>query len=224
MTHREFLDRVSQYSNYIIIAVASIISVFFFPFVGSELGLALTLPNTTAGWIVYVGTKVWVAAINILIFHCFVSQARLNIKDNPRYLEAEKIMLHTTLAAKPLSPQQFFTREYGVKGSSVFIISILSAFSLAQAVLTFDLLMMLSYIFTIIMGLIAGVIEMKKVEEYWTIDYLNYAKEYKRRIEEQERAAAMAPKVEECAPVSDNLGGTDLLVPTDNNCSTCPAG
>lgn len=189
MTHREFLNRISQYSNYIIIAVASIISVFFFPFVGSELSLTLTLPNTAAGWIVFVGTKVWVAFINILIFHCFVSQARINVKDNPRFIEAEEIMLHTATATKPLSPRKFFGREYGIKGSSVFIISVLSAFSIAQAVLTFDLLMMLSYLFTIIMGLIAGFIEMKKVEEYWIIDYLNYAKEYKREAEKIETSA-----------------------------------
>lgn len=222
MTHREFVERISQYSNYIIIAVASIISVFFFPFVGSELGLALTLPDTIAGWIVFVGTKLWVAAINILIFHCFVSQARLNVKENKRYLEAEEIMLHTSNAAKPLSPQQFFVREYGVKGSSVFIVSVLSAFSLAQAVLTFDLLMMLSYLFTIIMGLIAGFIEMKKVEEYWTIDYPNYAKEYKRA--EEERIAAERAMEENQAILTscDTIGGTNILVSPDNNCSTCP--
>lgn len=225
MTHREFLERISQYSNYIIIAVASIISVFFFPFVGSELGLALTLPDTTAGWIVFVGTKLWVAFINILIFHCFVSQARLNIKENKRYLEAEEIMLHTATAAKPLSPQQFFVKEYSVKGSSVFIVSVLSAFSLAQAVLTFDLLMMLSYLFTIIMGLIAGFIEMKKVEEYWTIDYLNYAKEYRRQVEEKEKIAAERALAEnqESTIASDTTGGTDVLVAPDNNGDTCPA-
>lgn len=222
MTHREFIERVSQYSNYIIIAVASIISVFFFPFIGSELGLALTLPNTVAGWIVYVGTKLWVAAINILIFHCFVSQARINIKENKRYLEAEELMLSTNAAAKPLSPQQFFIREYGVKGSSVFIISVLSAFSLAQAVLTFDLLMMLSYLFTIIMGLIAGFIEMKKVEEYWTIDYLNYAKEYRRAEEERIAAERAMEENQETITSCDNIGGTDILVSPDNNCSACP--
>lgn len=222
MTHREFVERISQYSNYIIIAVASIISVFFFPFIGSELGLALTLPNTVAGWIVFVGTKLWVAAINILIFHCFVSQARINIKENKRYLEAEELMLSTNAAAKPLSPQQFFVREYGVKGSSVFVISVLSAFSLAQAVLTFDLLMMLSYLFTIIMGLIAGFIEMKKVEEYWTIDYLNYAKEYRRAEEERIAAERAMAENQAVVPSCDNIGGTDILVSADNNCSACP--
>jgi len=208
MTHREFLEKMGLYSNYIIIAIASLISVFFFPFLGSTVGLALVLPNTVAGWIVFVATKLCVGAINVLIFHCFVQQAKVNVREHPSYLEARRILDEEDHRDNvPLSPKQFFAREYGVKGASVFILSVLSAFSLAQAILAFDLVMMLTYIFTIVGGIIAGFLEMKKVEDFWIYDYLNYAKDYrlhKRKLD------------------SSNIGGSSVLESSDNSCAPSP--
>lgn len=179
MTHREFLEKIGQYSNYLIISICSVLAVFFFPFLGSTVGLELELPNTTAGWIVFVVTKLCVGALNLLIFHCFVAQAKINVRDNANFKQANQILQEEEPQNKPLSPSAFFLREYSFKGVSVFVLSILSAFSLAQAVLTFDLIMMLTYVFTILGGVIAGFLEMKKVEDFWTYDYLNYAKEYR---------------------------------------------
>ena len=34
---------------------------------------------------------------------------------------------------------------------------------------------LLSYVFTLIMGVVFGVIEMKKVEDYWTNEFYDYA-------------------------------------------------
>ena len=217
MTTREFLARVSQYSNYIIIGVASMLSVFFFPFVGSTVGLQLSLPNTVAGWVVFIATKLCVGFINILIFHCFTTQAKINIKDDPSFKLAEELLRTTEPEQmKPLSPKEFFTREYTIKGTSVFIVSILSAFSLAQAVLTFDLMMMLTYIFTIVMGVIAGFLQMKKVEEYWTIDYLNYAKERQREF-----AAKALEASKESEASGNNIGGASILESADSTCDSC---
>lgn len=86
----------------------------------------------------------------------------------------------------PYSPQQFLGREYGRKGAMIFITSCLSAFALTQAVLTFDVATFISYVITIIFGLIFGILEMKKCEEYWSITYIQYAKYYqKKKIEEE---------------------------------------
>lgn len=62
---------LDKYLNYWIIGIVTLLALFFLPFLGSAVGLALVLPNTPAGWIVYVGTKIIVAAINVLLFHCF---------------------------------------------------------------------------------------------------------------------------------------------------------
>lgn len=177
----------SQYNNYIIIATVSIVALVFIPFLGSVLGLGWTLPDTATGWIVFIATKLLVAVINLIIFHSFVQQAKLNSKDNPNFLMAEELMAtYTDDTVIPLSPQQFLGREYGRKGVIIFITSCLSAFALTQAVLTFDIATFISYVITIIFGLIFGVLEMKKNEEYWCITYLSFAKYYqKKKIEEE---------------------------------------
>jgi hypothetical protein len=59
---------ISAYRNYIIIGILSALAVFFLPMLGSTAGLAFMLPNTAAGWIVYIITKVCIVAINVMIF------------------------------------------------------------------------------------------------------------------------------------------------------------
>jgi hypothetical protein len=56
------------YQNYIIIGILSAISVFFLPMLGSSIGMGFIVPNTVAGWIVYIATKLCIVTINILIF------------------------------------------------------------------------------------------------------------------------------------------------------------
>ena len=180
---RKFEYRKWQY--YVIIGVVSLIAVFFLPMIGSEAGLAWKLPNTMVGWVVYVVSKLIIAGINILLFYCFMEQAKVNIQDDPKYVEANEILLKTLNAKelKPRSPQEWNKKEYGSKGISIFATSMLSAVGLTQAILTFDWVSMLTYLFTIIMGVIFGVIQMNKAEDYWTNEYWKYAKMVQREME-----------------------------------------
>ena len=171
---RKHLD---QYLYYWIVAVISLVALFFLPFVGSAAGLELALPNTTAGWIVYVGTKLIVAAINVLMYHCFFQQSRVNVKEDKRYQEALTILDQLKVKEQVFrSPEEFVRSSYLKKGTTVFITTLLGAFSLGQALLVFDLIMFLTYLFTIIMGLIFGVLSMKSAEIYWTDELWHYAK------------------------------------------------
>lgn len=202
----------SQYNNYIIIATVSIVALVFIPFLGSVLGLGWTLPDTATGWVVFIATKILVAVINLVIFHSFIQQAKLNSKDNPNFLKAEELMaVYADDTIIPLSPQQFLGREYGRKGVAIFITSCLSAFALTQAVLTFDVATFISYVITIIFGLIFGVLEMKKTEEFWCITYLSYAKYYIAKRENEEKAKQLS----EAVPQSEVL----VVLPdtVDNN-------
>ena len=181
-----YKDLYDKYLNYVLIGLTSLVSLFFLPFLGSHVGLQIVLPDTTAGWIVFAFTKILVAGINVLIFHCFIEQGKLRSKNNPRYQEAVKILDVFKVKQKTLvSPEVFFKKEYTHKGISIAITSMLSAFGLAQAVLTWDALTFLTYLFTILMGLVFGLLEMVKVESYLTTDFWYYAKniELKTKIE-----------------------------------------
>lgn len=178
-------EKWKQWQYYTIIGVISCLALFFLPMVGSEAGLAFRIPNTAAGWIVYIVSKILVATLNILIFHCFILQAKVNIRNNENFLQANEI-LRVSLdleTLKPKSPEQWAKAVYGKKGVSIFATSLLSAFGLTQAVLTFDWISMLTYLFTILMGIVFGILQMNKTEEYWTWEYLLYAKEVQHNLE-----------------------------------------
>ena len=182
-------DSLKQGMYYIIIAVISFISVVFLPMLGSTLGLGWKLPNTTAGWVVWGASRAIVATINVLLFHSFMEQAKLNIKDDEHYKEARDILVKVKKKEhKPKSPAQWNAAQYGKKGVSLFLASAMSVVAIGQAVLSYEWTTALAYLFTLSMGIIFGIMQMKKAESYWTTEYYEYALMKKRMEEEQQIA------------------------------------
>ena len=170
------MDKVKQYLNYIIIGIVSLIALVFLPMLGSTMGLNWNIPNTVVGWIVWVTTKLIVATLNVLVFHCFMQQAKVNVKDNENYKRARDILINQKdKEVTPRSPNKWSSRQYIKKGTTIFISTGLSTIALTQAILSFDYVSMLTYLFTVVMGLIFGTLQMKTAEEYWTDEYLQYA-------------------------------------------------
>ena len=180
---------LKQGMYYIIIAVISFISVVFLPMLGSTLGLGWKLPDTTAGWVVWGASRAIVATINVLLFHSFMEQAKLNIKDNEHYKEAQDILVKVKKKEhKPKSPAQWNAAQYGKKGTTIFLSSAMSVVAIGQAVLSYDWATALAYLFTLGMGIIFGIMQMKKAETYWTTEYYEYALMKKHMEEEQQIA------------------------------------
>lgn len=180
---------LKQGMYYIIIAVISFISVVFLPMLGSTLGLGWKLPDTTAGWVVWGASRAIVATINVLLFHSFMEQAKLNIKDNEHYKEARDILVKVKKKEhKPKSPAQWNAAQYGKKGTTIFLSSAMSVVAIGQAVLSYEWATALAYLFTLGMGIIFGIMQMKKAETYWTTEYYEYALMKKRMEEEQQIA------------------------------------
>lgn len=183
------MQAIKRYQYYIIIGVVSAVALFVMPMLGSEIGLAWKVPNTITGWIVYIISKLFTAAINILIFHCFNMQGLENAKENPNYKEALKLLSEEPSENEwtPKSPEEWKRSVYSKKYILVFSTSILSAVGLTQAVLTFDPISMITYAFTIIMGIVFGVLQMAESEEYWTNEFLRYAQNIKRKVENNDK-------------------------------------
>lgn len=152
----------------------------FMPMLGSVAGLQWVLPTTTAGWIVYVISKLCSAGFNIALFHCFNKQGKLNIHLNEQYLEARNLLKQSNAKSvkKARSPHQFSRDIYGKKGLTIFIVTLLGTIGLSQAILTFDLKEFIVQLIALIVGVIMGVLQMKDTESYWTEEYLEYAKDY----------------------------------------------
>ena len=185
------MDKLKQWLYYFIIGIVSMIALCFLPMIGSDIGLAWNLPDTQIGWIVWVTIKVIVAVLNVLIFHCFMMQAKLNIKNDPKYVEALDVLKLTKQKDyTPRSPSSWNKQQYGQKGVTLFITTALSTVALTQAMLTFDWMSMLTYLFTIIMGIIFGVMQMETAEDYWTNEFWQYAQHVKQELIEQAQKSA----------------------------------
>lgn len=218
-----------KFEHYIIIGLLSMLAVFFLPMLGSAVGLGLVLPNTFAGWLVYLATKACVVVINLMMFDQFVKQGKDNVKDNPYFQEAERILLLQKIDDEEILPATYHIRKmYKSKMTTTAIFTVLGVFGFTNAILTFDWVSMLSYLFTIVMGLVFGWISMGKAEEIWVEKHYKYAKKIEREAAERKEAEEAAqretqrllevatPQVSQ--PHDDtplHTGGTDLLVADD---------
>ena len=172
----EAREKAKQNMYYILIGIISFISVAFLPMVGSTVGLGWKIPDTPTGWVVWAISRLIIATINVLIFYSFMEQAKLNVAKDPHYIEATEILLKAKKADHtPRSPQKWQALQYGKRGTKIFISSALSVVALGQAILSFDWVSMLAFIFTIAMGIVFGVLQMKKAEAYWTDEFYRYA-------------------------------------------------
>lgn len=212
------MDKIKQKLYYFIIGFISLIALTFLPMLGSTVGLQWNVPNTFVGWIVWIATKLIIATINVLIFHSFMEQAKLNVKDNPKYIEAREILMQLDKKLiLPRSPEVWNKKQYTHKGVTVFISTALATIALTQAILAFDWVSMLSYLFTIIMGLIFGILQMKTAEEYWTDEFWRYAIMIKEQYEKENEAKSEDEKVldlaeKECIQSRNDYLGSDSRV------------
>ena len=155
-----------QYLYYFIIGIVSFVALVFLPMLGSEA----------------------ISVINILLFDCFRKQAKLNVRNNERFIEANEILLKNSNKIKrPRSPGKYNLEIWGKKGTSIFLSSLLATVALTQALLMYDWISMLTYLFTITMGIVFGIIQMKNDEIYWTEEYYSYALSIKEENDDNSR-------------------------------------
>lgn len=195
------MNKIKLYTYYILIGLVSFISVSFLPMLQSEINVDYKFPQTAAAWFLWAGTRLSVSTLNILIFHCFVKQGDMNTMENENRKKAEKILQiikEEDEEYKPQSPKSFFTHEYGKKIPMLLLTTALSLFAFAPAVLAFDLVTFMTYLFTITIALVFGILEMFRVENYYEREFLIYA-EYKKNVEEIQEIALTRQKMKEKA-------------------------
>ena len=173
----QILAKIRQTIYYWIIFLTSMVVLVFLPMVGSEAGLEFNIPTTTAGWILYIVTKLLVAVLNVIIFFSFMQQAKLNVRDDPKYVKACEIMgrVKKEKAYIPRAPRVWERKQYMHKGVTIFLTTAISVVALANAFLTYDYMTLLIYAITITMGIIFGLLQMATAEEYWTREFYDYA-------------------------------------------------
>lgn len=201
---RKILDAINrQYLYYVIIGIFTFIVLVFMPMLGSSIDGGLKLPQGKGAWVMFVITRVFIAVTNIIIFYSFMQQAKLNVRNNKEYIEANKILLRVKnkRERKPMSPKKWEASQYLKKGTTLAIGTVFALFSLSQAILTYKYTDLISYVLLIFSATVFGIFQMKKAEIYWTTEYYRYAK----MIEEENKPVEEIQKINDTEVINDNL-------------------
>lgn len=168
--------QIKNYLYYLLIGIISILVLIFMPMLGSNIDGGFNLPQNGAEWSVFILTKLIIAILNIMIFYCFMQQAKINVKENEKYKLALDIVGKAKNKQKaPRSPSKWNAQQYGGKATSIFITSLASTIVFTQAILSYDWVSLLTYIFVLVIGVIFGILQMKDAETYWTTEFYQYA-------------------------------------------------
>ena len=201
---RKILDAINrQYLYYVIIGIFTFIVLVFMPMLGSSIDGGLKLPQGKGAWVMFVITRVFIAVTNIIIFYSFMQQAKLNVRNNKEYIEANKILLRrkNKHEKKPMSPKKWEASQYLKKGTTLAIGTVFALFSLSQAILTYKYTDLISYVLLIFLATVFGIFQMKKAEIYWTTEYYRYAK----MIEEENKPVEEIQEINDTEVINDNL-------------------
>lgn len=174
---RTAYEKAKLYTYYFIVGIVSFVALVFLPMLSSEVGMEWAFPASPRGWIVWIVCRLIIATINVVIFYSFIEQGKTNVRDEEKYKKANEILAKTREAHIdiPRSPNKWRGQIIIRKSSSIFFFSMLSLIAFSQALLAYDWATFLGYIFTIVCGIIFGILNMKKTELYWTDEYLEYA-------------------------------------------------
>ena len=180
-------EKLNNNIYYVVIVVVSLFTLIFFPMLGSTIVPEWDIPDNSVGWTVWIITRLAISGLNLLIFHSFVKQAKVNIKDNPRYVEANKIykVEKDPQAKKPRNPQKYISKLYLKKGTSVFLSTLAAVVGFSQAVLTYDYVSLITFLITIITCIMFGIITMKETENYWTNEFPEYVEMLEKQLKEE---------------------------------------
>lgn len=169
-------EKLNLWFYYVIAFIVSAICLFVLPLFTTDIGLDFIWPDTKLAWAVYIITRLFVSAANVLIFYCFVKQARINSERDEHYRRANTLLMDLkSKERRPRSPQAYFRKLYITKVISVFVLSLLASIVLTDVILKFNMTTFVTYCATICCGIIFGILKMKDVEFFWTHEYYEYA-------------------------------------------------
>lgn len=186
---QEYYDKFKLWAYYFLIGVVSLVSTVFLPMLGSEIDGSFQFPTTKIGWVIWITTRGGIAVVNVCLFALFKAQAKVNVRNEESFKHANEILNRYNKYKKiiPRSPTKYNAVSWGTKGSTLLISSLLSTFAFTEAVLKFDLICFLSYVFTIIVGLGFSYFTMRKDEDYYVDEYLQYAEMKEQEMLEQQK-------------------------------------
>lgn len=194
MTQEKRSERLEQFRSvafYLIIAVIIVIVMFVIPFVAGGIFMDdfdYYLPSTTAGWVIFWAIRGGTAIGNLAIYALFKAQAKVNVKDNPKFKEANELLgkLNGQKGYIPQSPKKYQSKTWTTKGISMIVITAAESIVFGSLVLAFDVMTFISTCSASVTSILFGIYQMLKDEVYWTDEYPRYAEYSIKQVPQEE--------------------------------------
>lgn len=172
MNNQRFREALKQYMYYGIISLLIIVALVFLPMLDTDGKLGFKTPESPLGWVSYIVIRCIVGVITFLIFICFDEQGKVNILTDERYINAYN-KLYSTRDSKyiPMSPKAYKMKTRGLKGITMSITMIGTAFIVMETILTYNYSVLMAYALSIVMSCITGIFQMNKSSCYWTEEF-----------------------------------------------------
>lgn len=114
--------------------------------------------------------------LTITTFIGFSIQGKLNVKDDSRKLEADRILGKLKIKeVKPQSPKSFESKAYISKCIMISITTLGTCMLIPVIVINFNLATLMSLAISSMTSIVSGILNMKRFEDYYTHEYLRYA-------------------------------------------------
>lgn len=192
---KEVNAKLRQNVYYLLIFFVTLIALGVVPFFESAITGELNIPETPFAWVTYIVTKVLVATLNLMIFHSFMQQAKLNVAQEAKFKEANEIMhKHKRDIYVPRSPKKWTRMEYTKKGFTLFLGTLTALVTIGEMILKFNLATFVTTCVTVVMAIIFGVMQMMTAMDYWTNEYWDYAKTIEKEQNKLEAEKAQEEK------------------------------
>ena len=201
-------NKINDYAYYVMIMLVSLLTVFIPPLIlGGVTGAFDTvIPQSPQAWIVWIVLNVSTAIGNMSILVFFKLQAKKNSLNHPNYQEATRILNELSGNKNvfvPRSPTKMNAKEYTTKTLCILVSTFTSFLTISLLVINFSLMCLISSLVSAIIALIISWTTMLKNEEYWTEEYLLYAKMIEKKFKDLESLESEELKEEEKCLISE---------------------
>ncbi len=187
--YREVRIALKERIYYIVIFIVSLISLGIVPFLQSTIDGSVAIPTTPWGWVMYLAPKILTSAINVIIYISFMRQAKVNIRDDKGYIEANELLAKNGRSSNrrrlPRNPAKWKSGQYANKIMWLTLSTFAGMLTIGSMILNFDWVTFIASATAVMMGVVFGVMQMFDAMDYWTVEYLDYAKMASKKAEEE---------------------------------------
>ena len=133
--------------------------------------------------------------LTITTFIGFSVQGKLNVKDDARKLEADRILGKLKIKeVKPQSPKSFESKAYISKCIMISITTLGTCMLVPVIAIHFNAATLMSLAISSMTSIVFGILNMKRFEDYYTHEYVRYAewkaeesKQVSTKVEDKEK-------------------------------------